>query len=73
VEDIGSPSDGQTSNLEEEMQKLVKFVLSNTLNAIDPRLKQTFLLVAKTFFFVSCCSEQEIDYHIAKVLFHKVG
>ena len=76
VEDLGvrviNPNDSGTTRVQEDMQKLVKLVLSNTLNGVDPNLKQTFLAVAKTFYYAAHCSPQEIDDHIAKVLFQKV-
>lgn len=76
VQDMGvrviNPNDSQTSRVQEDMQKLVKLVLSNTSNGADPCLKQTFLAVAKTFYYAAHCSPQEIDDHIAKVLFQRV-
>ncbi|XP_059625876.1 (-)-kolavenyl diphosphate synthase TPS28, chloroplastic isoform X2 [Cornus florida] len=60
-----------SSQIESDMQKLVRLVLSD--DGVDPDIKQTFLTVAKSFYYTSFCSSETIRFHISKVLFEKVG
>lgn len=70
---INEQSDRESKKIDEEMQELVKLVLSNnTLKDTDPILKQTCLEVTKAFYYAAHCSPQQIDHHITKVLFQKI-
>ncbi|KAJ9543441.1 hypothetical protein OSB04_023148 [Centaurea solstitialis] len=54
------------------MQELVQLVLSNSPDDLDRELKQTFLTVAKTFFYKAYYDPMTINAHISKVLFETV-
>ncbi|GLU07549.1 hypothetical protein SLE2022_245040 [Rubroshorea leprosula] len=59
--------------IETEMQELVQLVLQNSSDDIDTALKQTFLMVARSFYYAAHCDLGTINFHIAKVLFEAVG
>ncbi|KAI3975858.1 hypothetical protein MKX01_030703 [Papaver californicum] len=59
-------------SIESGMQELVKCVYQR-LDGIDPEIKQVFLMVVKSCYYVACCSPETIDHHIAKVLFERVA
>ncbi|XP_028804189.1 ent-copalyl diphosphate synthase, chloroplastic [Neltuma alba] len=61
-----------TSGAESEMQQLVQLVLQESSNSIDSNIKNTFLIVAKSFYYAAFCDSSTINFHIAKVLFEKV-
>ncbi|CAA3003241.1 ent-copalyl diphosphate synthase, chloroplastic-like [Olea europaea subsp. europaea] len=61
-----------TVKIEAEMQKLVKFVLTKSSYDIDNNTKQTFLAIAKSFYYVTYRDVETINSHIAKVLFETV-
>ncbi|KAL0330181.1 UNVERIFIED_CONTAM: Syn-copalyl diphosphate synthase TPS3, chloroplastic [Sesamum radiatum] len=58
--------------IEKEMQLLVKLVLQESSNGINKDIKQTFLMVAKTFYYRAYFTTEQIDKHVSKVLFHPV-
>ena len=61
-----------TPEIEEDMQELVQLVLQNTSDSINTKIKQTFLMVAKTFYYAAYCDSKTINFHIGKVLFETV-
>ena len=61
-----------TPELESEMQEIVQLVLQKSSNGTDSNIKNTFLTVAKSFYYAAFCDPRTIDFHIAKVLFEKV-
>ncbi|XP_021857929.2 ent-copalyl diphosphate synthase 1 isoform X2 [Spinacia oleracea] len=58
--------------VQEDLQKLMQMIQSSSINGANPSLKQTCLALVKTFYYTAHCTPQKIDYHIHKVLFHKV-
>ncbi|GKB45625.1 Ent-copalyl diphosphate synthase, chloroplastic-like protein [Tanacetum coccineum] len=54
------------------MQELVQLVYSHSPNDIDPDLKQTFLIVAKTYYYRAHFDHETVNGHIDKVLFKNV-
>ena len=72
---LGQAIDAENSNgsfkrleVEEDMQALVQLVLQNSAIGNPSDIKQTFLAVAKTFFYTTYCDKDTIDFHISKVL-----
>lgn len=55
--------------IESNMQELVKLVLCNSPNGLEPELKQTFYTLARTFYYTAYCNPLTINGHISKVLF----
>ncbi|XP_021736498.1 ent-copalyl diphosphate synthase, chloroplastic-like isoform X1 [Chenopodium quinoa] len=62
----------KTGEVEEDLQKLMKIILSRSINGAIPSLKQACLAQVKSFFYAAHCTQQEINFHINKVLFEKV-
>lgn len=63
-----------TREIDSNMQELVQLVLQNPSAADDQNseFKQTFLTVARSFYYAAHCDLDTITFHIAKVLFEKV-
>ncbi|KAJ8899328.1 hypothetical protein K2173_018302 [Erythroxylum novogranatense] len=57
-----------TPEIESNMQELVKLVYQNSSSDV----KETFLTVAKSFYYTAFCDPGTINYHIARVLFERV-
>ncbi|TVU29592.1 hypothetical protein EJB05_21166, partial [Eragrostis curvula] len=58
--------------LDSEMEELVAQCVLQSSNAVNRLTKQTFLHVAKSYYYVAHCSPETIDNHIAKVIFECV-
>lgn len=54
------------------MQELVQLVLQNSPNGLQSNIKNSFLIVAKSFYYAAYCDQETIHSHIDKVLFQKV-
>ncbi|KAL3512625.1 hypothetical protein ACH5RR_025342 [Cinchona calisaya] len=67
---------GNTSFMPKEvdadMQELVEIILQNSTISIPQDTKQTFLSVAKAFYYSAYCDRQTIDFHISKALFQPI-
>ncbi|KAL7159547.1 hypothetical protein ABFS83_01G035000 [Erythranthe nasuta] len=61
---------GMKEEIEQDMQALVKLVLEES--GINRSIKQTFLSVAKTFYYSAYSDPDKIDAHIFKVLFDPI-
>lgn len=57
---------------ESDMKEVVKLVLDNSSCGINKDMKKTFLAVAKTFYYSAYVTEEELNFHISKVLFEPV-
>ncbi|KAI4349509.1 hypothetical protein L6164_010091 [Bauhinia variegata] len=69
---LSSISNGTTPEIESEMQRLVQLLLQNSSNGIDSSIKNTFLAVAKTFYYAAFFDPGTIKSHVAQVLFNRV-
>ncbi|KAH1194908.1 Ent-copalyl diphosphate synthase, chloroplastic [Glycine max] len=61
-----------TQEEESKMQELVQLVYQKSPTGIDFNIKNTFLTVAKSFYYTAFCDSRTVNFHIAKVLFDKV-
>ncbi|KAF9621268.1 hypothetical protein IFM89_018485 [Coptis chinensis] len=60
-----------TLAIDSDMQELVQVVLRNS-DGISSEIKQAFLTVAKSNFYIVYCPQKTLDHHIAEVLFKRV-
>ncbi|KAL4352900.1 hypothetical protein GQ457_06G029270 [Hibiscus cannabinus] len=63
---------GMAEKIDSDMQELVQLVLQNPSADAYLEFKQTFLTVARSFYYAAHCDLETITFHIAKVLFEKV-
>ncbi|KAK7336757.1 hypothetical protein VNO77_17304 [Canavalia gladiata] len=76
--ELGSGSNGTyvngitSSEAESKMQEVVQLVFQKSPTGIDFNIKNTFLTVAKSFYYTAFCDSRTINFHMAKVLFDKV-
>lgn len=61
-----------TQEEESKMQELVQLVYQKSPTGIDFNIKNTFLTVAKSFYYTAFCDSRTVNFHIAKVLFDEV-
>ncbi|MED6106811.1 Gly-Xaa carboxypeptidase [Stylosanthes scabra] len=62
-----------TPEIESEMRELAQLVLEKcSTNDLDFNIKNTFLTVAKSFYYAAFCDSRTINFHVSKVLFEKV-
>ncbi|XP_050910981.1 ent-copalyl diphosphate synthase, chloroplastic [Lathyrus oleraceus] len=59
-------------DVESGMQELVQLVLQSSQSDLHSTINNSFLMVAKSFYYAAYCDPVIIDYHIDKVLFQKV-
>ncbi|KAI3965561.1 hypothetical protein MKX01_010518 [Papaver californicum] len=69
---VFTDEDADLDIIESDMQELVKCALQRSDSVIDHEIKQTFLMVVKSYFYVTHCLPETIDFHIGKVLFERV-
>ncbi|KAL1559746.1 Gly-Xaa carboxypeptidase [Salvia divinorum] len=62
---------GDTGEIEEDMEALTKLVLVEP-SFLHKNIKQTFLWIAKTFYYVAYFDDEAIHLHIYKVLFERI-
>ncbi|KAL5860226.1 hypothetical protein ACOSQ4_001522 [Xanthoceras sorbifolium] len=60
-----------TLQMDSDMQELVQLVLQNSSHGTYSQVKQTFLTVAKSFYYMAYCDPGTINFHISKVLFER--
>ncbi|CAI9755594.1 unnamed protein product [Fraxinus pennsylvanica] len=54
-----------------DMQTLVELVICKS-DAVNKNIKQSFLMVAKTYYYMAYFSADTVEFHISKVLFERV-
>ncbi|KAH7864663.1 hypothetical protein Vadar_032337 [Vaccinium darrowii] len=71
---VGDMDDRNTTvQIESDMQQLAHSVLCSSPDDIDREIKQTFLAVAKSYYYNAHFTLGTIHFHIAKVLFERVN
>ena len=70
MESVGKNID--VEEVELEIQELAQYVL-RTCSSISWDTRQTFLHVAKSYYYVAHCSPETVDTHISKVIFEDVN
>ena len=60
------------SSIEADMQELAKLVLTSSPSDLDADVEQTFLTVARSFYYTAHCNPGTVNFHMAKVLFERV-
>ncbi|KAL5053459.1 hypothetical protein RYX36_034141 [Vicia faba] len=63
---------GTDSEVESEMQELVQLVHQSSQNDFHSSIKNSFLMVARSYYYAAYCDPEAISYHVDKVLFQKV-
>ncbi|KAF1881035.1 hypothetical protein Lal_00023066 [Lupinus albus] len=58
--------------IESEMQELVQLVVQNSSNGLDSNIRNSFFMVARSFYYAAYFEPETIISHIDKVLFQKV-
>ncbi|MQM17762.1 hypothetical protein Taro_050740 [Colocasia esculenta] len=66
----GDAAGNASQEMEPDMQELIMYVLRNPSGGSRSTL-QTFLTVAKSFYYVATCPPATLEQHIAMVLFEK--
>lgn len=66
-----STTKSSINEIDHDMQTLVKLVIKESVG-VDKNIKQTFLSVARTFYYSSYNAIAIIDLHIFKVLFEPI-
>ncbi|XP_047172764.1 ent-copalyl diphosphate synthase 1-like [Vigna umbellata] len=61
-----------TPQIESDMRELVQLVLQNSSDGVHTNVNNSFLTVAKGFYYGAYCDPETINSHIQKVLFEKV-
>ncbi|KAI3923916.1 hypothetical protein MKW98_012705 [Papaver atlanticum] len=64
--------DEEMVSVESAMHELVKCV-HQRFDWMDPKFKQVFLMVVRSYYYVAYCSPETIDHHIAKVVDDRVA
>ncbi|URE37604.1 FR47-like protein [Musa troglodytarum] len=72
TEECAITSSCKDKAVEAEMRELARCVLQ-TSDDVNHHTKQTFLLVAKSFYYAAHCSPSALHTHISKVLFEPVA
>lgn len=60
------------TNINSGMQELMKLVFSSEEEDLDGKIKEIFLLVAKSYYYAAYCNPETINFHVKKVLFEGV-
>ncbi|KAL8143258.1 hypothetical protein V2J09_016290 [Rumex salicifolius] len=60
------------SEVNSDMQRLLELVLSN-YSGIDPKIRHSFLVVARAYYYSAYSSHKTISSHLAKVLFKRAS
>ena len=58
--------------IEADMQELVQLVIKRPSERVPETVKQTFLIVAKTFYYAANCSVETRNIYISKIFFEPI-